>query len=243
MRAIGIIGYKKTGKTTLVVNLAKELTQRGYKIATLKHVLHAEHLDLPSKDTGKQMQYADQTAAISLAESALFFSHRKSLEEMIEYLEADFLLIEGFGEEKTFPKIVCFKENSKAKKLSDGLEIGTATLASSPKSELEVPVFNILEDIEKIADLVSQRAFKLPNLNCEACGYDSCYELAREIIRGKKSPEDCPPLEPETQVILNGKVLSLNPFISQMVRKTILGMLSSLKGYRRGNIQIKIEEK
>ncbi len=108
---------------------------------------------------------------------------------------------------------------------------------------LGVPVFNIQEDIERIADLVEGQAFKLPNLNCGGCGCDSCYELAREIIRGKESLEDCSALRPETQIILNGKVLALNPFISQMIRGTIVGMLSSLKGYRKGNIQIKIEDK
>jgi len=59
----------------------------------------------------------------------------------------------------------------------------------------------------------------------------------------EKNLEDYPALKPETQIILNGKVLALNPFISQMIRGTITGMLSSLKGYRKGNIQIKIEDK
>ena len=243
MKAVGVIGYKKSGKTSLVTNLARELTKRGYKIATLKHIFQAKHLNLPFKDTARHMQYANQTAAISPAESALFFNHRKTLEQIIRYLEADFLLVEGFRQEKTFPKIVCFKQTSEAKELFDGLQIGVATLAPPSKMDLGVPVFNILEDIEKIADLVERQAFKLPNLNCGGCGYDSCYELAREIIRGEKSLEDCPALKPETQITLNGKLLALNPFISQMIRGTITGMLSSLKGYRKGNIQIKIENK
>lgn len=243
MKAIGIVGYKKSGKTTLVTNLARELTNRGYKIATLKHIFQAKHLDLPFKDTARHMQYATQTAAISPAESALFFNHRKSLEQMIEYLEADFLLVEGFRQEKTFPKIICFKQTSETKELFDGLQIGAATLAHPSKMDLGVPVFNIQEDIERIADLVEGQAFKLPNLNCGNCGCESCYELAREIIRGKKSLEDCPALRPKTQITLNGKVFALNPFISQMIRGTITGMLSSLKGYRKGNIQIKIEDK
>jgi len=243
MKAVGIIGYKKSGKTTLVTNLARELTKRGYKIATLKHIFQAKHLDLPFKDTARHMQYATQTAAISPAESALFFNHRKSLEQIIEYLEADFLLVEGFRQEKTFPKIICFKRSWQVKELFDGLQIGAASLAHPSKMDLGVPVFNIQEDIERIADLVEGQAFKLPNLNCGDCGCESCYELAREIIRGKKNLEDCPALKPETQITLNGKVFALNPFISQMIRKTIVGMLSSLKGYRKGNIQIKIEDK
>ena len=243
MKAIGVIGYKKSGKTTLVANLARELTKRGYKVATLKHILRAKHLDLSSKDTAKHLQHASETAAISPAESVIFFDHRKSLEEMTKYLEADFLLIEGFRQEKTFPKIVCFKESSKTKELFDGLQIGAATFGHCAKIDLGVPVFSPMEDAEKIADLVIKRAFKLPNLNCGACGYESCYELAQGIVRGKKSAEDCPPLKPESEITVNGKVLALNPFVSQIVRKTILGMLSSLKGYRRGSIEIKIEEK
>lgn len=243
MRAVGIIGYKNRGKTTLVRNLARELTGRGYIIGTIKHILQARHLDLSFKDTARHMQHANQTAAISPGESVLFFNHSKSIEEMMQYLEADFVLIEGFKEERTFPKIICFTDITELDNFSDGLQIGAVSLTSvSEKAYHGMPIFNIKENITEIADLIIKKTFKLPNLNCEACGYQTCYELAREILRGNKKVRDCPALEPETQVTLNGKVLPLNPFVSDIIRNTIVGMLSSLKGYHEGKkIQIKIE--
>jgi len=239
VKAVGITGYKKSGKTTLVVDLAQELNKRDYKVATIKHA--SEGIDLLDSDTAKHKKYAKQVAAISSGESAIFFNHRKSLEDIAGYMEADFLLVEGFKKEKTFPKIICLKDTYEAKRLSDGLQICAATI-SPLKIKLGVPIFSILNDIEKIADLVEEKAFKLPNLNCGSCGHKTCYGLAKEIVQGKKSVRDCVSLKSTTQVTLNGKTLALNPFAAKIIRNTIKGALSALKGFRRGKIEIKINE-
>jgi len=41
VKAVGITGYKKSGKTTLVVSLAQELSKRDYKVATINMHLKA----------------------------------------------------------------------------------------------------------------------------------------------------------------------------------------------------------
>ncbi len=51
MRIIGIAGFKNSGKTTLVVELVRELTGRGLKIATVKHAHHEFDIDHPGKDS------------------------------------------------------------------------------------------------------------------------------------------------------------------------------------------------
>jgi len=239
VKAVGITGYKKSGKTTLVVSLAQELSKRDYKIATIKHA--SEGIDRLNSDTAEHKKYAKQVAAISPGESAIFFNYRKSLEDIARYMEADFLLVEGFKKEKTFPKIICLKDAQEAERLFDGLEICAATI-SPLKIKLGVPVLSILNDIEKIADLVEEKAFKLPNLNCGSCGHKTCYGLAKEIVQGKKSVRDCVSLKPTTQVTLNGKMLALNPFAAKIIRNTIKGALSALKNFRRGKIEIKINE-
>jgi molybdopterin-guanine dinucleotide biosynthesis protein B len=91
-----------------------------------------------------------------------------------------------------------------------------------------------------MADLVEQRAFKLPRLDCGGCGHESCYGLAREIVAGTRSVDDCVSLEPDTEVLVNGQPLPLNPFIAGLVRGTILGMLSSMKGFKKGRIEIRL---
>ncbi|MBU0702234.1 MAG: hypothetical protein KKC18_00010 [Chloroflexi bacterium] len=37
----------------------------------------------------------------------------------------------------------------------------------------------------------SSKGPKLPNLDCGDCGYERCYDLAREIVAGNRSVEDC----------------------------------------------------
>ena len=42
---IGIAGWKKSGKTTLVTRLVAEFTRRGLKVATVKHAHHDFQID------------------------------------------------------------------------------------------------------------------------------------------------------------------------------------------------------
>jgi len=242
MRVIGIIGYKKSGKTTLTLKLSDELTERGYKVAVVKHV--NGDLDLANSDTLKYKENITQVAAITPKESVIFLKNKNNLEEIIKYFEADIILIEGFKREKTFPKIVCLREESEKAKLFDGLQFCIAGFVSKGVNP-ELYDFNILndEDIKKIAEIVINKSFKLPNLNCGECGYKDCHGLAREIVKGNKTPGDCPSLEPSTLVKVNGKIVPMNSFIAKIVRNTIIGLLSPLKGFTKGDIEIKIKQK
>ena len=80
-------------------------------------------------------------------------------------------------------------------------------------------------------------------MNCGECGYQDCYGLAQEIVKGNKTPDDCPSLKPSTLVKVDGRTISMNPFISKLVKNTIIGLLSSLKGFIRGDVEIKIKQK
>jgi len=242
MRVIGITGYKKSGKTTLTLKLSNELTKRGYKVAVVKHI--NEDLDLVNSDTSKYKEGLCQVAAITPKESVLFLKNKKNLEEIIKYFKADIILVEGLKKEKTFPKIVCLREESEKVELFDGLQLCTAGFVSKEVNE-KLCDFDILndEDIKKIAEMAINKSFKLPNLNCGECGYQDCYGLAREIVKGNKTLDDCLSLEPSTLVKVDGRIISMNPFISKLVKNTIIGLLSSLKGFIKGDVEIKIKQK
>ena len=242
MRAIGITGYKKSGKTTLTLKLSDELIKRGYKVAVVKHV--NKDLDLANSDTSKYKEVLTQVVAITPKESIFFLKNKNNLEEIIKYIEADIILIEGFKQEKTFPKIVCLKEESKKAELFDGLQLCTAGFVSKELNP-KLYEFNILndEDVKKIAEIAINKSFKLPNLNCGECGYQDCYGLAQEIVKENKTLHDCSSLEPSTLVKINGRIISMNPFISKIAKNTIIGLLSSLKGFTKGDIEIKIKYK
>jgi molybdopterin-guanine dinucleotide biosynthesis protein B len=236
LRTVGIVGYKDSGKTTLTHALARELTKRGHEVAVIKHTSH--RLDLLGKDTATLREAVSRVGFISPQESGVFWKKPLSLENMIPYLEADILLVEGFKAEKTFPKIVCLRGELDDQDLFDGLAI--CAVGSAPEGrELDVPLLS-LDEIGRIADLVEEKAFKLPNLDCGSCGFETCYELALEIVQGDRSVADCISLQPMTEVRIDGELMPMNPFISDIVRGTILGMLSSLKGFKKGKIEIRI---
>ena len=239
MKATGIIGYKNSRKTSLVMSLARELTHRGLTVSSVKH--SSCSLDLPETDTAIHKKYARQAAAITATESAIFFQESMTLENMFSYLEADLVLIEGFKKERTFPKIVCLRPGDAPETLMDGLEI--CVVGASPDTQLDtdVPVLDVKKDIGRIADLVMEKAFKLPNMDCEACGYKTCYEMAIQIVNGNETIDACRSLNADVEIKIDGRVIPAKPFISDLVKNTITGMLSSLKGYRKGKIEIKIE--
>ena len=240
MKVIGIVGYKKSGKTMLVVALARELIGRGYRVATVKHA--SEGVDLPERDTAKHREVVEQVGAISSEESAIFFNGPMPLEEMLSHVNADIVLVEGFKEEKTFPKMLCLSGREEDQELLDGLLLCAVGTEAAPDAaaRLGVPVLDPEREIGAIADLAENRAFKLPNLNCEGCGYTTCYDLARAIVRGEAKVEDCVSLYATTEVRIQGERLALNPFISNMVGSTLRGMLSTLRGFREGTIEIRI---
>lgn len=235
-QVIGIVGYKDSGKTTLTHRLARELIGRGYEVAVIKHTSH--HLDLPGKDTAILRESVGQVGIISAQESALFWNKPLSLENIIPYLEADIVLVEGFKTEKSFPKIACLRGEPDDRDLLDGLAI----CAVGPAGQVAGTGIPLLDRdaVIEIADMVERRAFKLPNLNCGGCGYERCYDLAREIVAGTGSVEDCVSLQPATEVKIDGQPMPMNSFISSIVKSTVLGVLAPLKGFRKGEIEIRI---
>lgn len=240
MRAVGIVGYKNSGKTSLLATLARELANRNLTVSSVKH--SSCSLDLPETDTAIHKKFAHQVAAIADKESAIFFQKSMALEEMLNYLKADIILIEGFKREKTFPKIVCFGPENDLESLMDGLEICVVGAPVAIQQNINVPVLNAKRDIGKIADLAVEKAFKLPNMDCGACGYNTCYDLALQIVKGNNALDDCKSLNSGLQIKIDGKIVPIKPFVSDIVGNTLIGMLSSLKGFRKGEIEIKIEQ-
>lgn len=51
MLAIGIVGWKNSGKTTLIARLIPRVRELGLSVSTIKHVHHDVDLDTPGKDT------------------------------------------------------------------------------------------------------------------------------------------------------------------------------------------------
>lgn len=222
IRVVGIIGPKGSGKTYLGTRIAKELTKRGYKVAVIKHT--AEMLDFPQKDTARYRECCKEVVAISENETVRFYRNDQSLEDVIRSLKSDFVIVEGFKGDRTFPKIVCLKGEEK---YHDDLQIATVIRSEISKKK-----------IEELCDLIEKRSFKLAGLDCKKCGFNSCYDFAKEILKGKTG--GCRWMNEGISVFIGGERIFLNPFVSKILKGTIQGFLSNLRGFKKGPIEIEI---
>ncbi|NVM25965.1 MAG: molybdopterin-guanine dinucleotide biosynthesis protein MobB, partial [Desulfobacterales bacterium] len=77
MKAVGIVGYKKSGKTALVIRLSQELAKMGHRVAILKHV--SGGIDFPDTDTSRFRSHVPFVAAISSRESEIILKGKKRI--------------------------------------------------------------------------------------------------------------------------------------------------------------------
>ena len=98
----GIVGRKNAGKTTLVVRLVAHLTERGVKVATVKHAHHSLDFDHEGTDSWKHRAAgASEVALVGANRWAVMNELRgapePTLDEIVARMSpADLILIEGF---------------------------------------------------------------------------------------------------------------------------------------------------
>ena len=233
MKAIGIIGYKKSGKTTLGVRLARELTRMGRRVGVVKH--SSCSFDFAEADTSKYRPYASAVSGTSPGETEIMLRGEKSIEEILTYYECDLVLIEGFKREKTFPKIVCLRRAEEKEELFDGLELFTASFNK------DISDFDIMDDghLRSMAEKAIEKGFKLPKHDCGLCGHKTCLDLARELVAGKASIEKC--VVHPVSVRVNGRAHPLDGDTALRIRESVLRWLPSVGG-GAGKIEIDISD-
>jgi len=237
MRAVNIVGFKDTGKTTLCVTLIRELMALGITAGALK-LTHQAGLDKPGTDTAKLFEVSPAVAAIGSSESALFWRGKKSLADMLPLLGQEMLVVEGGKTLTVMPRIVIARNRAEAQELGAG-EQGLALAVYGPEGLDNVPA---TRDVRVLAQIVSERAFLLPGLDCGACGRADCRALAVDIVAGRASISDCAAMSGELSITVNGAPLALNPFVARIFRAGITAMLRELKGYSPGEIRISLSE-
>ncbi|WP_342481958.1 molybdopterin-guanine dinucleotide biosynthesis protein B [Paenibacillus sp. FSL L8-0340] len=102
-----IVGYKNSGKTTLICGLIPLLQRHGCTVAVIKHDAHDYEMDHPGTDTWQQRQAGASAIAITSGRKTSVIEERSSsLAELISAFSSyDYVLVEGFKHE-AYPKIV-----------------------------------------------------------------------------------------------------------------------------------------
>jgi len=97
---VSIVGKSDSGKTTAMEGIIRELTARGWRVATVKHHVHEVDIDVPGKDSWRHA-HAGSVAAMISSPTQFAVVRRVDTERTLEQLveaagDVDLLLTEGF---------------------------------------------------------------------------------------------------------------------------------------------------
>ncbi|PVX23454.1 MAG: molybdopterin-guanine dinucleotide biosynthesis protein B [Candidatus Bathyarchaeum sp.] len=222
---VAVVGSSNSGKTTAVEYIIKGLIEKGYSVASAKRIPEQEFtIDTEGKDTYKHAK-AGSSTVLSVAPNELTVikkvdTKKYSLQQLIAQIpdETDIIIVEGFkslvGQDMTIPKIVAVKSQNE---VSEALERYKNILAFITQSSDEG-----MEVIGKKVKFVNE-----PNELVELV-----YQKVAVLVERKRKREE------KITIQVDEQMLPLGEFVQDIVRNSVLGMVSSLKG-----VKIKGEEK
>ena len=152
------VGRSNSGKTTLIERLIPELTQAGYRVATIKHAGHGFDLDTEGKDSWRHKRAgASQVVVLSKGSLAMFADVPEELpvEEVRDRFvndSIDLIIAEGWKSEG-FPKVVVVREELQEVNVS--LE-GLIAVASIKPIDANVPWLD-RDDVQGLAKVIITR--------------------------------------------------------------------------------------
>jgi len=173
VKVVAVVGSKKSGKTTVIEALIRELSKRGYKIAAVKHIPEENFtIDTAGKDTWRfKMSGANMVISIAPNEMTVIENidtSTLSLEQILEKCKGiDLVLMEGFRnilqKNEKIPKIVSVKSAEEAlEALKTFNPIIAFTGPYKPESlNLNIPYVDVLKNEKLIADMVEDAVRKL----------------------------------------------------------------------------------
>ena len=156
---IAIVGWKNSGKTTLVVKLIAEFVRRGLKVASLKHAHHMFEIDHPGTDSFRHREAGASTVAVVSARRVALIREiedgaEPSFDDVLSQLgPADLVIVEGY---KSLPlkKIEVRRRQSNRDGDLAPVDPNVLAIAVDYPVTATVPALD-LNDVKAIADFVT----------------------------------------------------------------------------------------
>ncbi|MFH1227641.1 MAG: molybdopterin-guanine dinucleotide biosynthesis protein B [Planctomycetota bacterium] len=161
-RVISIVGRSGAGKTTLLEKVIRELTGRGYSIATIKHYNHGFEIDHPGKDSYRHFKAGSCTAVVVGPDKMAIV---RKLNKPLSFNEAlelalpaksrqhiDLIITEGFKRANT-PKIEVVRKALSAKPVIPPAGHLVALVTDADIRGYRCPFFG-LDEIKRISDFM-----------------------------------------------------------------------------------------
>ncbi|MFC1875567.1 molybdopterin-guanine dinucleotide biosynthesis protein B [Chloroflexota bacterium] len=197
---ISVVGRSNVGKTTFLEKVLKELKNRGYRVAVVKHDSHGFDIDHPGKDSWRLAQAGSDVVVVSSADKMAMVkrpAREMTLDQLADMVMdgVDIIITEGYkGADK--PKIEVFRSDVSDKILCSEKEL--LALVTDKHIDMDVPQFNF-DDANGIVDLIIERFLSQP-------------------------------AEEEIYLSVNGNHIGFKSFVKDAFIKTISGMVSTLHG-------------
>jgi molybdopterin-guanine dinucleotide biosynthesis protein B len=199
-----IVGASDSGKTTFLEKLIPELVRRGYRIGTVKHDAHGFEMDREGKDTWRHRQAGAQTIAIASPNQTAAI-RRTDAEMDLEELVGRFF----FQEDLVLTE--GYKRSHRPK-----IEVFRKAVESQPICGSDD---NLLGMVSDDLDEAAVPVFRFADVAGVA-----------DLIEARFLKER----QPSAVLLrLDGKKLPLNAFVRDFVVGTVVGMLSTLRGWKK----------
>jgi len=153
MKTLHVVGYKNSGKTTLIVRWVRLLKENGLSVAVLKHHGHGGKPEMPDAGTDTMKFLFDGADAALVAGGGavqLIWNEEpafETLREMASFGKPDLLLIEGYKGEAG-DKVVVLRNKEDWDTLSQ-LQ-GRRLVIGCPEIEMDCDHIHSREDVSQI---------------------------------------------------------------------------------------------
>lgn len=246
MKVFSVAGYTKSGKTTTIEKIIPELKKRGYSVGSVKDI-HFEGFEIDKEGTNTFRHRAAGSSLVTARgpyDTGIMFQEQLDIYKIAGFYDTDFLIIEGIRDANV-PMILTADCIADLDERYDGrVFLISGKIADQIEEYRDAPAISALDDIEKLVDIIENKIFEmLPDFDakcCSECGH-TCKEMCSLILKGKMKREDCIVNTNDISLKINGKNITMVPFVKKILKNLVEGFVSELDGYQSNSvIEIKI---
>ena len=214
---VSLVGRSNSGKTTFIEKLIQILSQRGYRIGTVKHHRSDFVFDIEGKDTWRHAQAGAEMVAMATPQGMGLvkkLAGELSLEQIIPLMSGmDIVIVEGF-KTGSQPKIEIVRSAISQQPVCPREDL--LAVVSDLPLDYGVPLYD-LNNIKGVADLIEQR-FLQPSKG------DVYKELSEEQKKRYHRNMQIPGVGESGQLkLLHSSVLVWGPVVLVLRQPFILG--------------------
>ena len=159
MNIIGVVGWKNTGKTTLIEKLIKEFNKRNFTVSTIKHSHHNFSVDRQGTDSYRHFNSGTKETILASELEWIKFSRQTSNPKLnLPYLikqiiPVDIVIVEGF-KDSDHKKVEVIDSMSSRKPLYETDSAICGLIINQHKIQNSVlPQFD-RDEVEEICDFI-----------------------------------------------------------------------------------------